>query len=309
MLTSYYYNENGFQPCLEGQKYQWLDLENPEPEELKELSDKLDLPYLFLADPLDPKERPRLDKEEQFLLIIIRLPFQKIENGKKIFTTIPLGLIIAPDYCLTVCSEPKAASDLINRGSRKHKHFNNLIVPFKSFIECSAEFIRHLELMEDQTDEAELTLSLSQHNEQIMTLLIIDKALINYTVALKSNRGIMEKLMEGHLIPLSEEGKDHLEHALTENQQAIFMADIFGQVLGSMSDAFGTIISNNLNKIMKFLTGVTIILMLPTLVVGAYGMNVVLPLAEHPKAFWVLAILCITLAAVVWLFFWRKKWI
>jgi len=309
MLTRYHYDENGFQPCQDEQKYKWLDLENPEPEELKELSEQLNLPYLFLADPLDPKERPRLDKEDQFLLIIIRIPFQKTENGKMIFTTIPLGLIITPDYCLTVCREPKAARNLINRGSKKPKPLDHLIVPFKAFIECSSEFIRRLEQMEDQTDEAEQTLSLAQHNEQIITLLAIDKALINYTVALKSNRGIMEKLMEGHLIPLSEEGKDQLEYALTENQQAIFMADIFGQVLGSMSDAFGTIISNNLNKIMKFLTGVTIILMLPTILVGAYGMNVVLPLAEHPKAFWLLIIFCLTLSALVWLFFWRKKWI
>jgi magnesium transporter len=163
--------------------------------------------------------------------------------------------------------------------------------------------------MERITDSAELSLSKSQQNKEIMTLLSLDKALIVYTVALKSNRAIMTKVIEGKILFQTQEELDLLDHALIENQQAIYMADIFGQIIGSVGDAFGNIINNNLNKVMKFLAGVTIILMLPTLVVGAYGMNVRLPIADNSMAFWILALICVITSGVMWLYFWLKKWI
>jgi magnesium transporter len=163
--------------------------------------------------------------------------------------------------------------------------------------------------MEDITDEAESSLSISQQNEQIWTLLSIDKALINYTVALKSNRAIISKLLDDQVFPMTAEEDDLLDHALIENQQAIYMADILGQILGSVGDAFGNIINNNLNKVMKFLAGVTIILMIPTFVVGAYGMNVELPMALAKNAFLVLMIVCLVISGALWLVFRRKRWI
>jgi magnesium transporter len=142
-----------------------------------------------------------------------------------------------------------------------------------------------------------------------MTLLTIDKALINYTVALKSNRAIIAKLVDDNVFPMSAEEDDLLDHALIENQQAIYTADIFGQILGSLGDAFGNVINNNLNKLMKFLAVVTIILMVPTLIVGAYGMNVRLPLAEDGRAFWIILAACLALSAVLWLVARRRRWI
>jgi magnesium transporter len=210
---------------------------------------------------------------------------------------------------VTVCLEKGVVHNLLDRLARKPRPSDRFSLLFKIFIECSADFIHHLESMEELTEEAEKNLALAQQNEEIMTLLAIDKVLINYTVALKSNRGIMEKLMEGSILKLKAEDADLLERALTENQQAIYMADIFGQVLGSMSDAFGTIISNNLNKVMKFLAGVTIILMLPTFIVGAYGMNVALPLASRPLAFFIVCGLCLLSAGCAWIVFRRKGWI
>jgi magnesium transporter len=115
--------------------------------------------------------------------------------------------------------------------------------------------------------------------------------------------------MESNIIFKTKEEMDLVDQVLIENQQAIYMADIFSQIIGSVGDAFGNIINNNLNKVMKFLAGVTIILMLPTLVVGAYGMNVGLPLQEHPLAFWLITLVCVIISGLMWLYFLRKRWI
>ncbi|MDR2460786.1 MAG: magnesium transporter CorA family protein [Deltaproteobacteria bacterium] len=315
MLSYYKFNEDGFTKGSE-EEADFLDLENPNPEEIQKIATKHDIPPLFLSDPLDPLERPRMDQEGPNTLIIIRVPshtarpHEQIEKWKrKPMTTTPLGIIVTEKKIVIVCRKLGLAQELLCRSSRKPRPRCPLSLIFKIFIESSTDFIHHLEHLEELTDRAELTLSRAQQNEEIMTLLTIDKTLINFSVALRSNRTIMEKLMDYPPLKLNPEELDLLEHGLTENQQAIFMADIFGQVLGSMSDAFGTIISNNLNKVVKFLTGITIILMLPTFIVGAYGMNVNLPFDKHPYAFWIIVILCFISCTLLWLFFARKKWV
>ncbi|MDR2367015.1 MAG: magnesium transporter CorA family protein [Deltaproteobacteria bacterium] len=311
MLTRYKYADHGmgFVVCKEGEKPQWINLEDPCQEELDEIHSELGVPMLFLTDPLDPKERPRLDQEEGCDLMIISVPYLNDKERDVDFDVTPLGFILCGEVMISVCSEVGLIGDLLSRAHKKPKPVTAKKTIIKILIESAIDFINHLELMERLTDSLEFSLSKSQQNKEILTLLTIEKALIVYTVALKSTRGIVAKVVENKTFFQSQEELDLVDLALTENQQAIYMADIFGQIIGSVGDAFGNIISNNLNKVMKFLTGVTIILMLPTLVVGAYGMNVALPLAEHGTAFWLIAIICAVLSGVVWLYFLRKRWI
>jgi magnesium transporter len=218
-------------------------------------------------------------------------------------------MVLASGVLVTVCTEVGLIGDLLCRVIKKPKPTSAKKTMIKILIESSVDYIHYLELMERLTDSLELSLSKSQKNKEIMTLLTIEKALVFYTVALKSNRTIVSKVMESKFLFQSQEDLDLVDHALIENQQAIYMADIFGQIIGSVGDAFANIISNNLNKVMKFLTGVTIILMLPALIVGAYGMNVSLPLAEKNSAFWILTLICVIVAGLVWVYFLLKKWI
>ncbi|MDR0620943.1 MAG: magnesium transporter CorA family protein [Deltaproteobacteria bacterium] len=311
MLTRYKFSDRdpGFSVCQDDEKADWINLEDPCREELEEIRDELGIPPLFLTDPLDPKERPRLDQEDDCDLMIISIPYLNDKENDIEFDVTPLGFILRGDILITVCAEVGIIGDLLSRGHKKPKPINSRKTIIKILIESSVDYINHLELMERLTDSLELSLSKSQQNKEIMTLLTIEKALVFYTVALKSNRAIISKVMDARILFPTPDDLDLLDHALIENQQAIYMADIFGQIIGSVGDAFGNIISNNLNKVMKFLTGVTIILMLPTLVVGAYGMNVGLPLAYHSKAFWIITLLCAVLSGVVWLYFLRKRWI
>ncbi|MDR1576803.1 MAG: magnesium transporter CorA family protein [Deltaproteobacteria bacterium] len=307
MITGYRLGGLLMELAPAGVEPDWVNLENPQPEELTEVANWMGIPPLFLSDPLDPRERPRLDNEDNCLLIIARLPIIR-ETPQKRFETIPLGLILTGDKIVTVCREPGLILTLLERQVRKPRRVGRESLLFKILIEISSDFIQQLRVLEDLAEEAERHLSKSQRNAELMILLTIEKALINFSVAVHSNRGIMEKLMAGAL-PMTEEQTAWLEYALTENQQAIFTVEVFGQIVGSMGDAFGVIISNNLNKVMKFLTGVTIILMVPTLIVGAYGMNVKLPLAEAEVAFYVVGLVCLAISLAIWLYFSRKKWI
>ncbi|MDR1312466.1 MAG: magnesium transporter CorA family protein [Deltaproteobacteria bacterium] len=318
MLKCYKFNSPCFVPAEEGEA-QFFDLQRPDAAEIRALSDSLGVPLHFLSDPMDPKERPRIEQEGLFTLVILRVPVSgetgiekwpaAVKGRKHSSSTAPLGIILSKESLITVSPRKGLVQELLGRLTRKPRPVDPVTAAFKLFIESASDFINQLERLEELTDRAELTLSRAQQNEEIMALLAVDKILIHYSVALKSNRNIMEKLMDPHILQLAPEEADLLERALTENQQAIYMAEIFGQVLGSISDAFGTIISNNLNKVMKFLTGITIILMLPTFIVGSYGMNVSLPFERHPAAFWIIFALCLLSCGALWVFFSRKKWV
>jgi magnesium transporter len=308
MLGYYKFTDDGLEPCGPSES-EYIDLVDPNPHEIAAMQEEFNLPHTFLSDPLDPKERPRVEQEPPATLIIVRVPRLPLTQEPHSLNTVPLGIIITKEKILTVCRDRELVTNLLQRLTRKPKPNCKMCVAFKLLIESSTDFIHHLERLEELTDKAESTLSRAQQNEEIMMLLTIDKTLINFSVALRSNRGIMEKLMDRTLIHLKPDEIDLLERAMTENQQAIFTADIFGQILGSMSDAFGTVISNNLNKVVKFLTGITIILMLPTLIAGIYGMNVDLPFARHPYAFWIILFFCVLSGIFLWLFFNRKKWV
>ncbi|MDR2354232.1 MAG: magnesium transporter CorA family protein [Deltaproteobacteria bacterium] len=317
MLSYFKFTEEGFIASERGDAT-FINVENPDPGEINQISNDFSIPLLFLADPLDPRERPRIEKENQATLFIIRVSnecFPVIaseycpQSQLATFNTIPLGIILVDNKVITICRNIGLVLELLGRITRKPRPHSRLNLIFKILMESSTDFIHHLERLEELTDRAELTLSQAQQNEEIMTLLAIDKTLIHFTVAIKSNRGIMEKLMDNSYFSLTPDELSILERALTENQQAIFMADTFSQILGSMGDAFGTIISNNLNKVVKFLTGITIIIMLPSVIVGAYGMNVALPLEKQPLAFWIIVIVCLLSCSLLWIFFSRKKWV
>ncbi|MDR1035233.1 MAG: magnesium transporter CorA family protein [Deltaproteobacteria bacterium] len=318
MLKCYKFIESSFVPSDEDEAT-FFDLQKPDADEIRSLSEKLAVPLHFLSDPMDPKERPRIEQEGIYTLVILRVPLfgqTGLDRGtaeararKHVHSTAPLGIVFSKDTLITVSWRNDMVQELLGRLTRKPYPRCPKSAAFKIFIETASDFIGQLERLEEITDRAEATLSRAQQNEEIMALLSVDKILIHYTVALKSNKNIMERIMEQHVVKLDPDETDMLERALTENQQAIFMADIFGQVLGSMSDAFGTIISNNLNKVVKFMTGMTIILMVPTFIVGAYGMNVALPMERHPAAFWILFSLCLLSCGGLWIFFSRKKWV
>ncbi|MDR1920306.1 MAG: magnesium transporter CorA family protein [Candidatus Adiutrix sp.] len=311
MLTKYEFVDGFIKPARENGPADWLDLSAPTEEELGRVKEMCELPDWFIDDALDDRERPHIDLEDDCLLIIARLSTEKSADGDRLFSTIPVGIIITPKRLITVCLKADLVKNQLLPLFQRKRNWTRTRLAFAVFHAAAAGFIANLERMEDLAGEAEARLRLSPRNEEILALLDVQKSLIDTTIALKTNHALMDKFLQPHFFnqQISKEELDILDDALTESQQGIFMADILNQVVASMSDAFGSVISNNLNTVMKFMAGVTIMLMLPTLVAGLYGMNVELPLAGAPWAFGFLCALSLflTLAVAVW--FAKKKWL
>jgi len=297
-------------PCSQDETPDWIDLSCPDEEELKQLADSYHLPLWALTEPLDHKEHPRLNQDGSIILIVVRLSFRRQSPEGPLFSTVPVGVIISPDLVVTICREPGLVDIHLSRIFQRKRNWTRARLAFALFYVVGTGFIDNIERLEEKAGAAEAGLRLFPENKELLALLDIEKALIDTTIALKSNYRLMEKFQQPESFGLifTKEERRLLDDALTENQQAVFMAEIFGEILASMSNAFGSIISNNLNKIMKFLAGVTVVLMLPNLVTSFYGMNVELPGSDLKVLYLILCALCLGLMLAVSILFYKKKW-
>jgi len=289
----------------------WIDLSAPDKDRLEAVAEHCGLSAALLAEPLDPKEHPRVEQNESVFLIVLRLAVDNwVPEDDYFGGTVPVGIFIQNDRLITVCSQAGLVEKLLRPVFEKRRQWSPILLLGCLFRACGSSFIKALEKLEELSSEAEVSLRRRPENDVLLDVMNIQKALIDITVALKSDYGLLEKFRQRQPFGLNvtKLEKGVLEEAMIETQQAVFTADIFGQVLSSLSDAFGSIISNNLNKIMKFLTGVTIVLMLPTLVSGLYGMNVELPGSNYSGAFWMLCGFCLALVLSVSFMFAKKKW-
>ncbi len=285
------------------EKGSWLCLINPSEEEIKQVSGKTGITHDFLKHPLDNEERPRIEVEPGQFLIIIKVPVERGSEGSVIYDTIPLGIIITKDYLVTVCLDDHPIFDqLLNEPvlyTFKKTRFLLLVL-----IKTATLYLNYLRKLDIRSTELQQRLSHSMKNEALVELLNIQKSLVYFTTSLRANGIVMEKLTRTQLVKAEEapatmlvkmypEDEDLLEDAITENRQAIEMSSIYSSILTGSMDAYAAMISNNVTVVMKFLTSVTIVLSLPTIIASIYGMNVGLPFQHSPFAF--LGIIGVTL--------------
>jgi len=277
----------------------WINLIAPTEAELLEVSQRTGLELDFLRAALDDEERSRIESEEGQVLILINVPYINHEEVMLTYDTIPLGIVINHSYVVTVCLRSVPLFDeLLKRKNAIHTAKRTRIV-LQFMYHTATSYLRYLKQIDRHSTEIEAELQKSMKNEELVKLLHLEKSLVYFTTALRANEIVMEKLLRSQLVRvvdphieeankvlnLYEEDEDLLEDVITENKQAIEMADIHSNILSGMMDAFASIISNNLNIVMKFLTSVTIVMALPTMVASFYGMNVSLPLQGSAYAF------------------------
>jgi len=271
----------------------WVNIAAPEAEEIEKLARELEIPMDFFTDSLDVDERARIEAEDHATLVLIRVPKFDPNKTDIPFTTLPVGIILTGDILITICAEDVNSFLVIqnrrvrNLSAQSRKRF---ILQF--FLVVALLYLKYLKEINQKTTEVELQLQKALKNEALIKLLNLEKSLVFFTTSLKSNELMMERLQKSPLFKMDEEDQDLLEDVLIDNKQAIEMASIYSNILSGMMDAFASVISNNLNVVMKLLTSVTIILMLPNLVASIYGMNIELPFQQDPHAF--LIIICIT---------------
>ncbi|MGQ9497071.1 MAG: magnesium transporter CorA family protein [Desulfotomaculales bacterium] len=297
-----------------GLKGSWILLVNPTQEEKERVGAGTGIPLDFLEYPLDEEERSRIEFGDQEVLVIIRIPVARGE----IYDTIPLGVIITDACVVTVCLDNNPVLDEL-RGGRMRGFYTFKKTRFLLHILylTAALYLRYLREIDRKSEAVRHQLQLATRNEELFRLLDLGKSLVYITTSLRSNEIVMEKLLRTYLaessngrqtdlIKMYEEDRELLEDVIVENKQALEMGQIYTSILNSMMDAFASIISNNLNIVMKFLTGITIVLMIPTMVASFYGMNVPLPGQHAPHAFAGLLAVSATAAAVtIWVL--RRK--
>ena len=288
----------------------WVYLVSPSQEEIELITTTFDIPKDFIEDPLDENESPRMELEDGKRLIITQTPyFQDDEEAAIQFITLPLGIILTEKCIITVSSKDDDVLQNFIKGRVKNfstAKRNRLILQILS--RTATVYLNYLKRINRISNAIETQLEDSMNNERLMDLLDLQKSLVYFATSLRSNEAVMEKLTRVGMFTKFEEDEDLLEDMIIDNKQAIEMTLIHTNILRSTMEAFSSMISNNLNKVMKFLTSVTIILMLPTLVSSIYGMNVALPLARSPHAFAILMVASVLLALVGVIIFIKRKW-
>jgi len=309
MVAIYKNTEQGLSMLTEPTTGCWINAVNPTLDEIHWLQ-SLGIPQDYITYPLDVDERSRTERENGELLILLRIPYFQGHNADIPYTTIPLGIILNDRYLVTVC---KRETDILNEfadgrvkslATSKRLRFvlRLLLSTATKYLVYLREINRTVEALEDQ-------LQLSTRNKEVLELLKYQKSLTYFTTALKSNELMLERLQRSQIFKAFPEDEDLLEDVITENQQAIEMTNISSNILSGMMDAFASIISNNLNAVMKFLAAITVVLSLPTMIASFYGMNVDLPLDHLPVAYIYPIAFSLIISIVVVVVFYRRDWL
>lgn len=300
---------NELEEIREFKKGAWINLVNPSENEIKKLCESIHIEEDFIRYALDYEEKARIDQEEDddTILFIVDVPIIEKKEDSDVYTTMPLGMIVVrDDFFVTVSLRKNRIIENFEKSRIKNfQTYKKTRFIFQILYQNASYYLTYLKQINKETEIAEYILKNSMKNKELLKLLNLEKSLVYFTTSLKSNEIVMEKTLRGKIIKLYDEDEEILEDAITENRQAIEMAQIYSNILNGTMDAYASIISNNLNGVMKFLTSITIILAVPTMISSFWGMNVGLPLQNSPFGFAVMVIISILLTlGVSW---WLKK--
>ncbi|GJQ34299.1 MAG: magnesium transporter CorA family protein [Anaerolineales bacterium] len=307
MLNIYKTTEGGLETLDTIANGAWVNVVDPTPEEMEKLVN-WGMEMDFINYSLDQDEMPRMERDEDYTFILLRIPIHQPDSDIP-YNTVPLGIMILGNKIISVCRyDSDIFKPLTNGKHRFMKTGKRYRLTLYIFLETAARYLNLLREINRATEAVEDRLQKSTQNRELLELLKYQKSLTYFATALRSNEVMMERVQKTQLFNYYEEDQDLLEDVLTENQQAIQMTSINTEILSSMMDAFASIISNNLNVVMKALAALTIVLNVPTIIASFYGMNVALPGEGHPLAFLTVIGLSLGLTAFATYIFYRRNW-
>ncbi|MDF2676766.1 MAG: magnesium transporter CorA family protein [Bacillota bacterium] len=289
----------------------WINLVNPTSEEISLIEDELKVDKDFLRAALDEEESARIeiDNDNDHVLILVDTPYVEKTDDHIIYETLPMGIIITNKNIITVCLKNSIVLDQFERNSvRSFETFKKYRFLYQILYKNAQRYLLYLRQIDRMSNYVEKQLHKSMKNKEILQLLDLEKSLVYITTALKANEAVLEKITKMDVFKRYSDDEDLFDDVIVENKQAIEMAHIYSGILSVKMDAFGSIISNNLNIVMKLLTSLTILMAIPTMFSSFYGMNVVnIPFANSPYGFWiVIGVSLITVLSVTFLLF-RKN--
>jgi magnesium transporter len=281
----------------------WINLVAPLEQELMLVSRKTGVPLEFLKAALDDEESSRIDIEDKVHLILVDIPFTEMEDNSLVYDTYPLAIIHTENELITVClKNSKIITDFINGKMKSFFTFKKSRFILQLLQRVSMHFLLYLRQIDKKSVLIEKRLYKSMQNKELIQMLSLEKSLVYFNTSLKSNEVTLEKLLKLDLVNRYEEDQDLLDEVIIDNKQAIEMATIYSETITGTMDAFASVISNNVNVVMKFLAAVTIVMNIPAIIAGIYGMNVRnMPMAESPYGFvFVIGIMLLATLLVSW---------
>lgn len=280
----------------------WINLINPTESELQRVSRSTGINYDFLKDPLDDEEIPRMEVDDDQILMIISIPVID-KDSEVIYDTVPLGIAVNNDYIVTICLEDaNLLQEISSSRTKSIATFKKTRFVFEIFHRKTYLFLKYLRDINERNTQIEGSLHRAMKNKGMILLLNLQKSLLYFSTALHSNDKVLQRLLRSKALKMYEEDEDLLEDVIIENRQAIEMADVYRSISASTMNSLASLISNNLNNVLKFLTAITIILAIPTMLASFWGMNVPVPLADNPLAFsWIVLTAIGTCLLCIWL--------
>jgi magnesium transporter len=302
--------------------HQTVEIDNPEngtwvnvlpplkQQEFSNLSTELDIPLDFLTDSLDIDERPRFEEDDNVKLIVIKTPTENnsFNESDAYYITIPICIILTHNQIVTVNSfENGAIKKFLNTFQNRHPDKKSMMV-LKIIEKITQTYLEYLKEINQRRNLIEQKLYASNRNEELLELMKIQKSMVYFVTALRSNEILLLKMARTNFLTLTDDEKEFLDDLAIEMSQALEMANVYTNILSSTLDAFASIINNNMNNVLKRLTSITIILSLPALVSGIYGMNVPIPGSNSHYAFYIPIVLSVGISIIISWYFMKKNW-
>lgn len=308
-MRTFLKNGAGLIPCDKWEPNCWINIVSPTEQDKEYLISELKIPLAYYNDIEDIDERPRIEIEHGWFLVLLRIPI-KTPDSSFPFSTAPLGIIFKDDVFVSISFQPtEMLADFILHSQRKGiNKKNDFDLVLKLLLSSSVWFLKSLKQINQEIKLAEKQLEKSIKNEDLQTLLQIEKCLVFFTTSLKGNDILVHRIrnMKDYKDTFD---KELLEDVEIELRQAQETTSIYSDILSGMMDAYASVISNNLNVIMKLLTAISILLMIPTLIASLYGMNVPNSLSDNRFGFWIVIGISFLTSTVGIIIFRRKNWI
>ncbi|MBP1531131.1 MAG: magnesium transporter CorA family protein [Bacteroidaceae bacterium] len=286
----------------------WVQVTCPSQEDVNFLQNELHVPDYYISDIADTDERARYDIDEGWILIILRIPYVKEVKSRTPYTTIPLGIILKGNVCITLCNfETNMMIDFVTYQQRRGLGFTDAVdMVFRLFLSSAVWYLKRLKQISARIEQAKLNLDRNVDNQDLIALSRLQDSLTYFVTSIRGNENLLSKLK--FKLPVDELDADMIEDVNIEMSQARETTNIYSNILESTMETYANIINNNMNKVMKMLTSITIILMFPTLITSMFGMNLINGMESWRLGFPVALVLCGVTTLFFWWYFKRKSW-
>ena len=306
-MKTYWNTQGGLSHLDEWQPNCWIQVTCPTEEDQRELEEKFDIPDYFMSDISDTDERARYEYDDGWMLIILRIPYVKEIRSRTPYTTVPLGIIHKRDVTITVCFyETNMMIDFVSFQQKRGEGFTDHVdMIFRLFLSSAVWYLKRLKQISMLIDKAKRNLDREVNNESLIGLSRLQDSLTYFQTSIRGNENLLQKLK--FKLQIDELDADLIEDVNIEMSQARETTSIYSDILESTMDTYSSIINNNMNTVMRTLTSVTIIMMIPTLVTSMFGMNLVNGMEEKPWGFVLAMIISVAISSMAWWFFRHKR--